>query len=318
MFFALIWTVVGTARWLFRPAPAGVPFIPIAVPLALLGIVAVAAFVLLVRRVATPIGDLVAAAENVSHRHFDTRVVESGPAPVRTVARAFNTMASRLEAQDRARRNLMADIAHELRTPLSVIQGRIEGLLDGVYPRDDALLGQLLEETRVLARLIDDLRTLAQTDSGTLILRKEPTDLSVVARETADGLASFAAERDVQLSVAASSGSIVDADPLRIREVLTNLVANALAHTPPHGTVTIDAVRDGHQHVVSVTDTGVGISPEDLPRIFDRFYKGSESSGSGLGLAIARDLVVAHGGNIEAVSNVGTGTTVRFTLPAQP
>src|SRR5437762_6998360 len=158
-------------------------------------------FIIAMRRVGAPLGDVVEAADRVAAGDFSTRVREHGPRSLRTVGRAFNGMATRLEAQDRQRRHLMADIAHELRTPLSVIQGRLEGLLDGVYPTDEAQLRQVLDDARVLSRLVDDLRTLAHSESGTLALEQEPTDLAVLAHDVADTFSADAARTGVSLAI---------------------------------------------------------------------------------------------------------------------
>src|SRR5262249_25935480 len=156
---------------------------------------------------------------------------ESGPAWVADTARAFNAMAKELEAQDEARRHLMADVAHELRTPLAVIQGKIEGLIDGVYEPDGERLQGLLEDTRLLSRIVEDLQTLSTAESGALPLAKEPTDIVLLANDVASSLSAAGADKGVALSVDAASGSEgepIDVDPLRIREVLVNLVANAI------------------------------------------------------------------------------------------
>jgi two-component system sensor histidine kinase BaeS len=266
-----------------------------------------------------PAGDLVGAANRVAEGEYSVRVVERGPPFLRAYTRAFNTMVARLQSQETLRRQLMADVAHELRTPLSVIQGRLEGLLDGVYPRDDERLRLVLEETRVLARLIEDVRTLAHSESGTLTLQREPTDVAVLMADAVRSLSAQAEASGVRLE----SGSmrdlpLVDLDPLRIREVLTNLVANALRHTPRGGRVTVDAAAEGGGLLMTVADTGSGIAAADLPHVFDRFYKGKESSGSGLGLAIARAMILAHGGQIDVESTPGAGTIVRIRLPALP
>lgn len=206
--------------------------------------------------------------------------------------------------QDRLRRQLMADVAHELRTPLAILQGRIEGLLDGVYARDDARLGELLDETRHLSRLVEDLRTLANAEAGALDLRKEPVDVAELIRDVA---ASF--ERPIDVD-APDDLPLLELDPMRVREVLLNFLSNADRHTPADGTISVRAEALPRQIEIRVSDTGSGIAPEDLPRIFDRFQKGRNSRGSGLGLAIARDLVRAHGGEIHVESELGTGTTV--------
>jgi signal transduction histidine kinase len=271
------------------------------------------------RRVGFPLGDIVGAADRVASGDLSARVRERGPASLRSVARAFNSMAARLQAQDRQRRDLMADIAHELRTPLTVMQGRLEGLLDGVYPRDDAGLAAVLEQTRTLGRLVEDLRTLAHAESGMLTLQKEPTDLAVLAQDVVN---SFSGEADAgQVALRADSAAglpLVDVDPLRIRQVLANLLSNALRHTPQGGSVAVSVEPAEGRIAVKVADTGAGIAPEELPKIFDRFYKGAASRGSGLGLTIARDLVGAHGGEIRADSRLGKGTTITVTLPAEP
>ena len=168
----------------------------------------------------------------------------------------------------------------------------------------------------MLSRLVEDLRTLAHTESGTLALQKESTDLAVLINDTTGSFAGEAAERHVQLEVnAPASLSLVDLDPVRIREVLTNLVSNALRHTPASGRVSVTASAQASTVAIAVSDTGSGISADDLPRIFDRFYKGHGSRGSGLGLTIARNLVAAHGGEIHADSVEGKGTTITFALP---
>jgi signal transduction histidine kinase len=285
-------------------------------PVLFVAILLVIALVAAVRRVGVPLGGIVEAANRIASGDFSTRVAEKGPPSARTVSRAFNTMAAQLELQDRQRRNLMADVAHELRTPLSVIQGRLEGVLDGVYPRDDAALEQLLDETHLLARLIEDLRTLANAESGTLALQKEPADVALLLHDVAAAFDREAADRGLAIRVQpAGDLPLISVDPLRLREVVANLVSNALRHTPHGGVVAIAARRDGDWAILSVADTGSGIPPEDLPKIFDRFYKGAGSRGSGLGLTIARNLVRAHGGQVSAESRVGQGTTITVKLP---
>jgi two-component system, OmpR family, sensor histidine kinase BaeS len=273
-------------------------------------------FFRVMRRVGSPIADIVEAADRVASSDFSVRIAERGPPPLRSVARAFNKMTDRLQAQDRQRRHLMADIAHELRTPLTVVQGRLEGLLDGIYPRDDAHVSEVLADTRILGRLIDDLRTLASSESGALSLQREATDLVVLVHDVVRSLAADAQGAGVTIRIGESmSLPLADVDPLRIREVIVNLVTNALHHTPAGGVVSIDGEANHDRVVMTVSDTGTGVAAEDLPKIFDRFYKGSGSRGSGLGLTIARNLVVAHGGEIRADSEPGRGTTITFTLP---
>jgi two-component system OmpR family sensor kinase/two-component system sensor histidine kinase BaeS len=263
-----------------------------------------------------PLGDIVTASDRVAGGDYSVRATEQGPGWMRGIAQSFNAMIGKLQAQDKQRREMMADIAHELRTPLAVLQGKLEGMLDGVYPRDEAQIAAVLQETKMLSRLVDDLRTLAHSESGTLALQKEPTDLAMLLNDATSAFSPEAAAQSVTVRVtSAADVPSIEIDPLRIREVVTNLVSNALRHTPAGGSVTVEAARRDRVVVVRVSDTGSGIAPDDLPKVFERFYKGSRSRGSGLGLTIARNLVVAHGGDIRADSTPGRGTTIEFTLP---
>jgi signal transduction histidine kinase len=238
---------------------------------------------------------------------------------MRALAEAFNGMVARLQSSETERRGLLADVTHELRTPLTVIQGNLEALLDGVYPADAEHLAPILDETQVLSRLIDDLRTLALAESGSLTLHREPTDLGVLAGETAAAFRTQAEAAGVALTVEVSDDlPLLNVDPLRLREVLSNLTANALRYTPAGGRVTIRGrTADGTTApgvVLEVADSGAGISAEALPHIFDRFYKSADSRGTGLGLAIAKNLVVAHGGEISVQSAPGEGTVMTVRL----
>jgi signal transduction histidine kinase len=265
-----------------------------------------------------PLHGIMDAADRVAAGDYSVRVGERGAPPIRALARAFNAMTARLQDADRQRRDLMADVAHELRTPLTVLQGRIEGLLDGVYPRDDAQLAALLEETQVLSRLIEDLRTLALSDAGALRLQREPVDLVGLARDVVAGFQPEAARARVSLAVAASAAAVeAEVDSVRIRQVLANLLSNAVRHTPAGCAirVDVDSAADGDAVAIAVVDAGEGMAPDEVGRIFDRFYKGEASAGAGLGLTIARRLVAAHGGDIRAASTPGLGTTITFVLP---
>jgi len=288
------------------------------VPLAILAVVIVAFGVARgIRRLAVPLGDLIDAAESVEAGDYSARVRPRGPRELRSLARAFNAMSTRLETSEEQRRRLLADVTHELRTPLTIMQGNLEALLDGLYPADAQHLEPILDETRVISRLVDDLRTLSLAEAGALTLHREPTDIGQLV---ADSVGSFRPQADgagVALVTAIDAAlPQLEVDPVRLREVLSNLLSNALRYTPSGGNVRVGASRlDGHVRV-SVHDTGPGIAADALPHVFDRFYKSEESHGAGLGLAIAKSLVVAHGGEIEAVSEAGQGTDMRFTLPA--
>ena len=299
------------------------------------GILQVAALIVLVVAIAVIVGvgrvfrgtagtldELVGAARRVESGDYSARVAQPrlGPPPVRELVRGFNTMAERLETDERQRRSLLADVSHELRTPLAVLQGNLEALLDGVHPPDEARLASLLEETRLLSRLVDDLRTLALAEGGTLPLHREPSDLGILAADVAESFRPTAEAGDVSLLVEVDNEvPLLDVDPLRLREVLANLLANALRYTPSGGSISVAASveRDERDQVrVEVRDSGAGIAADVLPHVFDRFWKSNDSRGSGLGLAIARNLVVAHGGEIGAASQPGAGTTIWFRLPA--
>jgi two-component system OmpR family sensor kinase/two-component system sensor histidine kinase BaeS len=234
-------------------------------------------------------------------------------------------MVGELERADQQRRNLTADVAHELRTPLHIIQGNLEGILDGVYAPTEEHISATLEETRALARLVDDLRTLSLAEAGELPLEREPVD---VAELLSDVCTSFSGEAEVAgidlvVDVESASPLVVSGDAGRLDQVLGNLVSNALRYVPPGGQITLHAEAAGDGVRIAVSDTGSGIPAEDLPYVFDRFWKGDRSRsraggmGSGLGLAIARQLVQAHGGQIDVESTEGRGTTFTIELPTE-
>jgi signal transduction histidine kinase len=268
------------------------------------------------RRATQPIEEMMDAAEHVAQGDYAARVTERGPRDVRHLAQAFNSMNERLQLNDEQRRRLLADISHELRTPLTVLQGNLEGMLDGIYQPDAVRLESLVEETRVMSRLIDDLRTLADAESGTLKLQREPTDLGLMLNEVIASFRGQAQSSGVNLDVeTASDLPLIEVDPARIRQVLTNLIANALRYTGSGGSIRVQCELRDKAVAVTVSDTGRGIAEQDLPHIFERYTKSSDSRGSGLGLAIARDLIEAHGGTITAQSQIGSGTAIVFTLP---
>ena len=282
------------------------------------------------RRVSVPLDNLLEASGKVADGDFSARVEERGPPEVRALTRGFNSMAERLQVNDQQRRAMLADVSHELRTPITVIQGNIEGILDGLYPADEARLRSIMEETQILSRLVDDLRTLALAESGSLQLRREPTDLKELIRDTVAGFETQAKEKAIKIALLLEDAEEMEVDPLRIREVLTNVLGNALRYTPDRGEIKVgveeastvaasDALTEEavskRSVVVFVQDSGPGIEASDLSHIFDRFYKSSDSGGMGLGLSIAKYLVEAHGGKISAESEVGKGSRISFTLP---
>jgi two-component system OmpR family sensor kinase/two-component system sensor histidine kinase BaeS len=230
-----------------------------------------------------------------------------------------------LERAEEQRRSLTADVAHELRTPLHILQGSIEGLIDGVYQPTPEHLNAMLDETRLLSRLVEDLRTLSMAESGHLALHIEQIPATDLLSDIATSFSGPAEAAGVQLKVETGrlGGTLVEVDPMRMNQVLGNLVANALRFTAEGGTVTLRGEAQPGNIRLSVHDTGQGIPPDDLPFIFDRFWKGDKArsreigSGSGLGLAIARQLVHLHGGHIEVQSVQGQGTTFEIELPTQ-
>jgi two-component system OmpR family sensor kinase/two-component system sensor histidine kinase BaeS len=257
------------------------------------------------------------AADRVAAGDYRARVQARGPGEVRRLARSFNQMAQRLEANEAQRRSLLADVAHELRTPLSVIRGNLEGVLDGLYPADQAHLGPVLEETAVMARLLDDLQTLSTAEAGVLRLHRERVDPASLAADAVTAFRARAEQAGVTLDWRAAGGvPDLDVDPLRIGQVLANLLSNAVRHAPPGGSVTLSVEPAAGAVAFAVADTGPGIDARELPHVFDRFVKSGDSGGAGLGLAIAKSLVEAHGGSIGAESAPGRGTTMRFLLPA--
>jgi two-component system sensor histidine kinase BaeS len=274
------------------------------------------------RGVTTPLADVMAAADTVAAGDLTVRVETGAHGEFGRLARSFNRMTEELERADRQRRNLTADVAHELRTPLHLIQGNLEGILDGVYEPTAEHISATLDETRLLSRLVDDLRTLSLAEAGQLPLMMEPLE---VAELLADVSTSFGGQADaagIRLRTRVAEGlPTITGDIGRLDQVLGNLVANALRHTGSGGTITLSAEPEGGQVCIMVRDTGEGIPAEDLPFIFDRFWRGDRSrsradgAGSGLGLVIARYLVQAHGGRIDVESQPGQGTTFAVRLP---
>lgn len=267
-----------------------------------------------VGRAAAPLADLIEASGRVEAGEVGTQVEVRGPREIRALGRAFNSMSSRLADDSDARRHLLADVSHELRTPLAVIQGNVEAMIDGVYPADRAHLEPVLAETRHLERLIEDLRTLSLADAGELPLHRERVDLDALATEVVAGFRAATEGSGVALELDLGDVPELDLDPQRMRQVVGNLVTNALRHTTS-GRVSVATrlVADGVE--LAVADTGSGMDPATAERAFDRFYRSGDQGGAGLGLAIVRDLVRAHGGEVTLETSPGAGTTVRCRFP---
>jgi len=268
-----------------------------------------------------PLRRLTAAAEGIARGDLSQRVPVGSNDEIGELAATFNTMAVELERAEQLRRNMTADVAHELRTPLSVVRGKLEGILDGVYPATPEHIQPVLEATELLTVLVEDLRLLAQAEAGKLALEKRAVDVGDLLRDAQVNFEPQAADRGVALALdLLAELPQVRADWHRIAQVLGNLLTNALRHTPAGGRVTLSAGVTAGRVRVTVSDTGTGIPDQDLPYVFDRFWRGEKSrsragGGSGLGLAIARQLVELHGGTIGAASAPGDGSTFWFTLP---
>ena len=282
-----------------------------------------------VRRAAGPVGDVMEAVGRVAEGDLSARVEARGGGDDRRLAQAFNRMAERLQTDEARRRELLSDLAHELRTPLAVIRGNTEAMLDGLYPADLQHLRTVLDETDVLGRLLDDLRTLSTAEAGALVLHREPIAPRTLVHDVVAAFMNQSQERDISLVSNIADGlPTIEVDPVRIGEVLTNLLQNALRHTPSGGRIEVAVAEASIAHAPAVAfrvaDTGSGIADELLPSVFDRFVKGRDSGGSGLGLAIARSLVDAHGGVISVTSATDEdaerprGTTIIVTLPVDP
>jgi two-component system, OmpR family, sensor histidine kinase BaeS len=272
------------------------------------------------RKAAIPLEDMLEAAGKIAEGDFSARVPENGPGEMVALSHAFNEMSARLQLNEQQRRALLADISHELRTPLTVIQGNLEGMLDGIYPTDEHTLQAVLDETHTLARIIEDLRTLTIVESGSLKLQLETVDPREFLEEFMPVYCALAKTKNVSLSVFIEPNlPDLELDPTRIREVLANLINNALRYCHPGGSIYLRCEKSADNSLrFTLQDDGAGISPQDLPHIFERFFKDRDSSGSGLGLPIAKSLVEVHGGKINAESEEGKGTTIRFTLPLHP
>lgn len=265
------------------------------------------------RRLARPVSELLDGAERIGHGDYEVRVRPAGPRAVRTLGLAFNDMAGRLDASETARRRFLADVTHELRTPLAVLLAEVEAQLDGIHARDDVHLELLRDQARTLDRLVEDLRTLALGDAGRLTLHPEAISALAVATDAVSALGATAEGRDVTVTVGGSDAEL-EADPVRLRQVLTNLLANAIRHTPPGGRVAVTASESAGDIAFVVADTGPGIDG-DPERVFDRFARSADSGGSGLGLTIARQLTEAHGGTLVAANDPAGGARFTATIP---
>ena len=268
------------------------------------------------RRITRPVTQLIESARAMSRGNRTTRVgpVPGAPAELRDLAVTFDLMADSLGAQEQLRRNLVADVAHELRTPVAVLQANTEALLDGIVPHTPEQTAVLHEQVLRLGRMVNDLQTLAAAEAAALQLSLQPCDLALIARAAADDWEASFSAAGVSFEPRLESAP-VDADPGRLHQVITNLLSNALKFTPPGGRVQMILTRASGHARLEVADTGPGIPPEDQPHVFERFWRAAQAGktpGSGIGLAVAAELARAQQGIIEVTSETGHGT--RFTL----
>jgi two-component system OmpR family sensor kinase/two-component system sensor histidine kinase BaeS len=277
---------------------------------------------LLAFQIMSPLRAVTQAARRVARGDLAQRVDIQSKDEVGALAGAFNEMAASLQKNEETRRNMVADIAHELRTPLTAMRGNLEGIMDGIFPASKESVAPVYDQTLLLSRLVDDLRELALADAGQLRLNRKELDVAETLRSVATAVQPQAAAQGIAVTLDAPARLHVQADPVRVQQVLLNLVGNALRHVPEGGTIILSAAPSPDGLRLSVTDTGPGISQEDLPHIFDRFYRGDPSrsrstGGHGLGLAIVKHWVEAHGGRVWAENNPAGGARFSFTLPGE-
>ncbi len=276
---------------------------------------------ILTRQITRPVKALITGVRHLSGGELSYRVKTKSNDEIGELADSFNTMASTLEKVEQSRRQLTADIAHELRTPLTIIEGTVDGIIDGVFEADGEHLNSIKEQTALLTHLISDLRDISLAESGQLKLNLVTTDIIDLIKRSISGYELNAGEKNIRLELDTAVESVgMEIDSVRIEQVISNLLVNAIRHTPPEGRITVGIGKDESGIRISVADTGEGISPEDLPHVFERFYRSGTSrarkeGGTGLGLAIVKQMVEAHGGNVTAESEEGKGTTFRIFLP---
>lgn len=279
--------------------------------------------VLLSRSLSAPLGKLAEGAKAIGEQDLSRRVEVAGSDEIQEVARAFNEMADKLEEAETLRRNLLADVAHELRTPMTVLQGNLRAILDGVYALEEAEIVRLYDQTRHLTRLVNDLHELALAEAHELPLMLSSVDLAEVVQGTREVFEPLAEADGVMLRVELLGElPTVQGDRARLRQAVYNLVSNALRHSPAGTTITIQLEKTAVDIQLRVQDTGEGIAPEHMPHVFDRFYRvdkmrSRDTGGTGLGLAIVRAIVEAHSGRVTVVSEgVGKGSTFTIHLPS--
>lgn len=278
---------------------------------------------LMAKRLTLPLSSLTSAARSMRHGDLAARADIGGVEEISTLGAAFNDMASSLQAEDQARKTLTTDVAHELRSPLANLRGYLEGIQDGVVDADEATIASLHEEATAMQTLVDDLQQLSLAETGRLHLHREHVDIGDLVERAVTAHRGAATGAGVHLTADTTPGVVTAVDPDRFRQILANLIGNAVRHTPGGGTVDVTAERGDSTILIRVSDTGTGIAEHHLPHLFERFYRADESrnratGGSGLGLAITQELVRAHDGEITVSSVVGRGTVFTILLPIVP
>jgi two-component system, OmpR family, sensor histidine kinase BaeS len=297
--------------WVFQAVVSGV------------GISLVLAFILallLSKRIGQPLHSVSLAAAEVAKGDFSARAKVVGQDEIGKLAKNFNQMAQALQTQEQNRRNLFADIAHELRTPLTAIKARLEALEDGVMPLEMEAVKRLSGQTKLLERLVEDLRTLSLADAGVLTLNLHPTDVLRLCKDTLESFQAKAEQNGIKLVLVGSESAQLPLDAARMQQAIGNLLENALTHTPSGGTVRLELEKHPTHLELRVADTGSGIPPEALERIFERLYRLDSSrnratGGSGLGLAIVKTIVALHHGQIQAANKPEGGAVFTLCLP---
>ncbi len=284
------------------------------------GAVALVVAVYVSVRVTRPVTALTSAAGDLAGGRRDTRVdLSDAPGELHSLADAFNEMADNLDREDQLRRNLLADVAHELRTPLTILQGNTEALLDGIDEPTPAAIASLHDEVVRLRRLVADLETLAAAEAAGLRLHAVPVDLADIVRTTVDLLGPLAEERDITIDVVVDAAP-TNGDPDRLQQIVINLITNSVKFTPPGGRVTISTGSAADRVVLKIADTGPGLGDDELPHLFERFWRGqagTKAPGSGIGLAVVAELVAAHHGTLAAANRAEGGAEFTITLPRQ-
>jgi signal transduction histidine kinase len=312
--------IPGLSFWERLTLVAGV-LLPIGIILFFVAMFALVVAILLMRRFVNPLADVIYAAREVTRGKLSTRISSEGPQDMRSLSDSFNEMAAALERNDRERRDMLADIAHELRTPLSVIRGRLEGIVDGIYAANDGSQVPLaLEQTYLLERLVDDLRLLTLAETRQLHFEKKPVDLAQLSQHILEMFSAEAQEKNISLTLEKGIGSCtVEVDAQRMEQVIGNLIGNSLRYIPDGSKIWLMLEETPGEVRLFVNDNGPGVAEDELPYLFDRFWRKEKSrarsgGGTGLGLAIAKQLVEAQNGTIEACNRPQGGLQVLIEL----